>query len=137
MTGNCVICNIDASLKCQGCQSVTYCSVEHQKNHWKSHKNDCKPYEVIFHLQKKITHFLSIKYLQITSSPELNRFIRASRDIPAGTIIFTENPTVVGHKWSLTEEERCTPIVPCVGCFKHIRIGGAKCPKYLAFFSVN
>lgn len=48
MTGNCVICNIDASLKCQGCQAVTYCGVEHQKNHWKSHKIECKPYEVIF-----------------------------------------------------------------------------------------
>lgn len=127
MTGNCVICNIDASLKCQGCQAVTYCGVEHQKNHWKSHKTECKPYEVIFRLYQLSLNFNQT--IQVASSPELNRFVKASRDIPAGTIIFTEIPTVVGHKWSLTGEERCTPIVPCVGCFKHIRIGGAKCPK--------
>lgn len=43
----CAICGITASNKCAACSLVVYCSKEHQKAHWKKHKNECVPYEVI------------------------------------------------------------------------------------------
>lgn len=43
----CAICGIAASNKCAACSLVVYCSKEHQKAHWKKHKNECVPYEVI------------------------------------------------------------------------------------------
>lgn len=43
----CAICGIAAFNKCAACSLVTYCSKEHQKIHWKKHKNDCVSYEVI------------------------------------------------------------------------------------------
>ena len=43
----CAICGVKKSdqqklLKCSGCFSVRYCSVQHQKEHWKTHKSLCK-----------------------------------------------------------------------------------------------
>ena len=43
----CAICGVKKSdqqklLKCSGCFSARYCSVQHQKEHWKTHKSLCK-----------------------------------------------------------------------------------------------
>ena len=43
----CAICGVNKSdqqklLKCSGCFSARYCSVQHQKEHWKTHKSLCK-----------------------------------------------------------------------------------------------
>ncbi len=40
--GKCNECGAPASKKCAGCGSVFYCSVEHQKEDWSSHKLFCK-----------------------------------------------------------------------------------------------
>lgn len=42
----CVSCGAPAQLKCSACQAVAYCSRDHQKQHWKSHKASCRPFEV-------------------------------------------------------------------------------------------
>lgn len=34
-----------------GCKGATYCSSDHQKQHWKLHKNSCRPFKV-FLLEK-------------------------------------------------------------------------------------
>lgn len=44
---HCAICGVAASNKCAACSLVVYCSKEHQKAHWKKHKNECVSYEVI------------------------------------------------------------------------------------------
>ena len=36
----CAICHITCQMKCP-CNSVYYCSKEHQKKHWKAHKINC------------------------------------------------------------------------------------------------
>ena len=42
-TEMCAVCGVTVALKnCAGCQSVAYCSREHQLQHWKEHKADCK-----------------------------------------------------------------------------------------------
>ena len=39
----CVVCGACDNLTwCSGCREVTYCSREHQKQHWACHKKDCK-----------------------------------------------------------------------------------------------
>jgi hypothetical protein len=41
---NCNICDKTENLKvCSRCRIVYYCSTEHQKQDWKTHKNVCKP----------------------------------------------------------------------------------------------
>lgn len=108
--GKCAICELDAPYKCVACKSVSYCGVEHQKKHWKTHKHNCRPFTV-------------------EQCNEMGRFVVASRDIPANTVIFTEAPLVVGPKWCLEEHEKDVPIFPCVGCFTPVRIGSNQCPK--------
>lgn len=44
---NCAVCGVAASNKCAACSLVVYCSKKHQKSHWKDHKVECVPYEVI------------------------------------------------------------------------------------------
>lgn len=47
INSRCAVCGISASSKCAACTLVVYCSKEHQKAHWKQHKNECISYEVI------------------------------------------------------------------------------------------
>jgi hypothetical protein len=43
--GTCCICGSAVDLlKCSVCRSVHYCGKEHQKQDWKRHKHECKPY---------------------------------------------------------------------------------------------
>lgn len=109
--GKCAICGVKASQTCSACKSVQYCGAEHQKKHWKIHKLECRPF-------------------CIARDEELGRYLMATRDIAANTVIFTENPLVVGPKWFLNEKEEYSPIVPCVGCFAPCRVGTYTCAKY-------
>lgn len=46
----CAVCGVPAESKCSSCNTVFYCSREHQIADWKAkHKNDCKCYEVKKH----------------------------------------------------------------------------------------
>lgn len=93
-----------------GCKLAAYCSTEHQKNHWKDHKIDCKPF--------KVAH-----------SDTAGRFLKATRDILSGSFILTESPIIVGPKWALDESERHLPVVPCVGCFTPTLVySNSRCP---------
>ena len=56
--GDCVVCGKLAKSFCSICKHVFYCRRECQRQHWNSHKEDCKilaklPYRVkfLFHLQ--------------------------------------------------------------------------------------
>mmetsp|Transcript_23192 Transcript_23192/g.32392 ORF Transcript_23192/g.32392 Transcript_23192/m.32392 type:complete len:138 (-) Transcript_23192:1250-1663(-) len=37
----CSLCGQEATKKCSRCKMAWYCSVEHQKQHWKYHKKAC------------------------------------------------------------------------------------------------
>jgi hypothetical protein len=39
---HCNICGVECSLECGKCHAAYYCSVEHQKQEWKTHKLKCK-----------------------------------------------------------------------------------------------
>ncbi|CAB3361783.1 Hypothetical predicted protein [Cloeon dipterum] len=91
--GPCAVCTIPAENRCAGCKTTLYCSKEHQKQDWKTHKFLCKP-----PLYKE------------GSSPELGRYLVAARDIEVGQTIITETPIIIGPK-------QVTPPV-CLGCLK-------------------
>jgi hypothetical protein len=38
----CAVCSAPSKLRCSACKSIAYCSVEHQKLDWKSHKIACR-----------------------------------------------------------------------------------------------
>ncbi|KAK5641450.1 hypothetical protein RI129_009997 [Pyrocoelia pectoralis] len=93
----CAECQQPANLKCSGCKLVSYCSKDHQKNHWQVHKTLCRPFEV-------------------QTSQELGRYLIATRDIQPGDMILCENPLVYGPRPHVVEAGP----VPCVGCFRLI-----------------
>jgi MYND finger len=39
----CALCNKPGDKACSQCKTTYYCSAEHQREHWKSHKPQCKP----------------------------------------------------------------------------------------------
>ncbi len=44
---SCVVCQTPAEKKCTGCNAVVYCTKEHQKKHWPTHKKDCKCWRIV------------------------------------------------------------------------------------------
>ncbi|CAG7726755.1 unnamed protein product [Allacma fusca] len=86
----CPVCTALAVSKCGGCNKVGYCSRDHQKQHWKIHKNECTSWK-------------------ISQSPELGRYLIATRDIKAGSIILQEKPLL------LTPPRITAPV--CLGCY--------------------
>jgi SET domain len=56
------------------------------------------------------------------------RFLRANRDITAGTVIVNEPPSVVGPKWTSDDEDLSVVNFSCVGCFSPIKFLNCKCP---------
>lgn len=108
----CIICANDAPFKCTACKTAYYCCAEHQKKDWSKHKINCRPFK-------------------IERSDKLGRYLIATRDIPAKSIIFIEPPLVIGPKWCISDDEKCSLIFPCVGCFRSTPINGNYCLKYL------
>ncbi|XP_034242322.1 SET domain-containing protein SmydA-8-like [Thrips palmi] len=89
----CVVCAAPAPLKCSACQGSAYCSREHQKQHWKTHKVSCRPFEV-------------------RSSADLGRHLVATRDVAVDAVLLTEAPLAVGPR------HHDNPRGPCVGCLQ-------------------
>ncbi len=97
--GDCVVCGHLARTFCSSCKHVFYCSREHQRSHWRTHKEDCVamgrlPYRV-------------------ERDDVLGRHLVATRDIPAGTLILNELPIVVGPR------QLSKPV--CLGCHKELK----------------
>lgn len=109
LENKCAVCGIPAQFKCTACKNIVYCCVTHQRKDWPQHKLMCRPFEIL-------------------KSAEMGRYMVASRDIPAHSIIFIEEPLLIGPKWCLEENEKDEPYFPCVGCFQMIRIDGQSCP---------
>ncbi|KAK7072642.1 hypothetical protein SK128_012619 [Halocaridina rubra] len=99
----CGSCGAKATLKCTACGTVYYCSKEHQKKHWKVHKKECLPYSE-------------------ENGPQQGRYLVASRDIPAGHLIFKEKPLAIGPPSSSK--------AICLGCHSPITSPDyPKCPR--------
>ncbi|CAG7785355.1 unnamed protein product [Allacma fusca] len=71
----CPVCGEKATKICTACQSVAYCSKEHQREDWSQHQKICRPYK-------------------IRESPEVGQYWAAVRDLEAGTILLEESPCI-------------------------------------------
>jgi len=87
----CAMCGCAANQRCTGCHVTFYCSREHQKQHWKVHKSQCCAYKVC-------------------SSPDLGRYLVATRDLKPGEMIISETPLVMGPQ--------AVTIPVCLACYK-------------------
>lgn len=91
ITGKCFVCEKESKSRCSGCVQVFYCSTEHQRKDWKTHKPKCSP-------------------MRVAHSDKLGRYYVATRNIKPGEIVLTELPLVIGPS-------QATPPV-CVGCLQ-------------------
>ncbi|XP_048479529.1 SET domain-containing protein SmydA-8 [Plutella xylostella] len=96
--GACNICCSKATQKCAGCQTVYYCSKEHQKKDWKMHKFLCTP-------------------ARVKEDPDVGRYFEATRDIRAGDVVLKESALITGPS-------QVTPPV-CLGCYQLLEEGKA------------
>lgn len=87
----CPVCNEPATKRCSGCSAMYYCSVDHQKQDWKNHKNVCHPFK-------------------ICSDERFGRYLVATKDIKAGEVVLKESPLVQGPA------QITAPV--CVGCLQ-------------------
>ncbi|XP_055617476.1 SET domain-containing protein SmydA-8 [Toxorhynchites rutilus septentrionalis] len=90
----CAVCGVPAGQRCAGCQQVTYCGRDHQRQHWKdAHRNECRCYKVIH-------------------NPVLGRHLVATRAIRKGETIYRDEPLVLGPKMA------SSPM--CLGCNRNL-----------------
>ncbi|XP_076065381.1 SET domain-containing protein SmydA-8-like [Oratosquilla oratoria] len=85
----CLLCGEPAGQSCGNCGRAYYCSRDHQKTHWKEHKQQCQPF-------KEVT------------SQHAGRYLVATRTISAGQLLLQESPLVVGPP--------ATSHLVCLGC---------------------
>ncbi|KAK4326381.1 hypothetical protein Pmani_003097 [Petrolisthes manimaculis] len=76
-SGRCGQCGGCASLRCGGCGLVHYCSKDHQKLHWSTHKEECWP-------------------VRIVTQEGKGRYLVASRDLKEGQLVMRESPVALG-----------------------------------------
>merc|ERR1711892_167739 len=96
--GDCAVCGKIAKAICTGCKHVFYCSRDHQRKHWSSHKDECKS-------------IAKLPY-RVERSNVMGRYLIATKDMEEGELILNESPMVVGPR-QLTK-----PV--CLGCHKEI-----------------
>ena len=70
----CAFCHVQANQRCTGCHETFYCSREHQKLHWRKHKNQCCAFKVSL---KVVDHATNMK-IKIM-------FVRVLRYVPRTT----------------------------------------------------
>ncbi|XP_034236486.1 uncharacterized protein LOC117642410 [Thrips palmi] len=90
-TGPCAVCG-EAGRPCARCRVHYYCGKEHQKKHWRRHKPSCGCIEL------------------------RDGYVVATRDIPAGTLIMRERPTLTFPASTLNYYRNHLEAVLCVGC---------------------
>jgi len=96
--GDCSVCGKLAKAICTGCKHVFYCTRDHQRKHWSSHKEECKA-------------MAKLPY-RVERSEAMGRYLTATKDLEEGELILNESPMVVGPR-QLTK-----PV--CLGCHKEI-----------------
>ncbi|CAG7732253.1 unnamed protein product, partial [Allacma fusca] len=97
MEQDCAVCGGKAAHRCASCQSVSYCSAEHQKEDWNGHRKHCR-------------------YFKIVEDSNLGKGFIATRDIKAGTVIFEEEPVAVSPVLEISYLESRRGLICCLTC---------------------
>ncbi|EAT44908.1 AAEL003788-PA, partial [Aedes aegypti] len=94
MAGRCAVCDASGGKQCSGCQQVSYCGRDHQRQHWKAgHREQCRCFK-------------------ISSNAILGRHLTATRPIRRGELIFNDSPLLLGPK--------IASIPVCLGCHRNL-----------------
>lgn len=110
--GTCNVCGNFANLRCAGCKIIYYCSQNHQRNDWSTHKLKCRTWK-------------------IETNNELGKYLIASKDINENDLILSELPIVWGP--SIHSDQRI-----CVGCgSNNIAVRCPGCSWYACKLSCN
>ncbi|XP_015595619.1 protein msta [Cephus cinctus] len=88
--GSCRICGNEGGLRCSNCRMQFYCSKDHQLTDWPDHREICIAWK-------------------IQESPELGRYLIASKDLYPGDTIIAEDPIIWGPALHTDE-------IICIGC---------------------
>ncbi|KAG0724321.1 SET domain-containing protein SmydA-8, isoform A [Chionoecetes opilio] len=92
-TLTCSECAKVATIVCGGCWTAGFCARDHQLTGWTKHRPKCRPWRV-------------------SSSPDLGRFMVATKDIAGGELLMEDAPLMMGPKM-MTE-----PV--CLGCYRPV-----------------
>ena len=107
--GDCAVCDKLAKNFCSICKHVFYCSTKCQRQHWPTHKEDCKT-------------LAKLPY-RIERNEKLGRFLVAQTDLQPGQLIFNELPMIVGPR-QLTKPiclGKCTIVLRSRGLVSQLR----------------
>ena len=108
----CAVCRSKATQICGGCGEVSYCAKEHQKQHWPTHKSQCKPYKIVVH-EKYGRYIQFCSYIiQLILICYIIRCMVATKNLKAGEIIFREKAAITGPK------QGCKPV--CLTCYAQL-----------------
>lgn len=93
----CGVCSSTKEIKlCSGCKTVAYCSLAHQKQHWKIHKKTCYPVKIaIRHLKDEEKAFIDGQGDEREDVDE----IMLTRDLKAGSVILDDVPILTIPMW--------------------------------------
>ncbi|XP_062700427.1 SET domain-containing protein SmydA-8-like [Aedes albopictus] len=92
--GRCAVCGVSGGKRCGGCQQVSYCGRDHQRQHWKAgHREQCRCFK-------------------ISKNATLGRHLTATRPINRGEVIYTDTPLLLGPKIAST--------AVCLGCHRSL-----------------
>ncbi|CAB0010471.1 unnamed protein product [Nesidiocoris tenuis] len=103
----CPVCKKEGAHLCSACKLVSYCSKEHQKEHWPTHKAQCQPFNM-------------------KHSLDLGRYLACSRDLKRDATVISEHPLAFGPKI-------VGPAAQCLGCYQPLEDPNdpkvARCPR--------
>ncbi|BES87956.1 Set and mynd domain containing [Nesidiocoris tenuis] len=103
----CPVCKKEGAHLCSACKLVSYCSKEHQKEHWPTHKAQCQPFNM-------------------KHSSDLGRYLACSRDLKRDATVISEHPLAFGPKI-------VGPAAQCLGCYQPLEDPNdpkvARCPR--------
>lgn len=98
-------CTISADKRCARCQRTFYCSKEHQRVHWKTHKKTCNA-AVVKNAEDVRTEDFPVKVVEIDGR---GLGVVATRNIKCGELIIQEKPLIDTSGWhsdvKLTEDD--------------------------------
>ncbi|CAG7826396.1 unnamed protein product [Allacma fusca] len=98
----CAVCHGEATQRCSACHAAYYCSFEHQKQHWKSHRRQCLPVIVAQRDPGRVPYWV------------------AGRDIKPGSSILKEAPALRWPAWPRLNGNNFN-LVPCLTCGKFLQ----------------
>lgn len=113
----------DHLYRCVRCRTAIYCSKEHQKQHWKHHKNECSTSKQVeldqvqqqqpFHDLPNVSE-LNLDSVRTSLSPDRTLFVHQDDQTTSVNVLLNSNPTS-----EMEGNQSCIPALPAPIPFLH------------------